>query len=103
MKYHVEKHRGTSVVYQIFFDVSRGVVVKSKLEVFAARLRALRKEKNMTQRQMGDLMGITERNYQRWEGGEVNASGTALIFLGDYFGVSTDYLLGRTDNREINR
>lgn len=87
----------------MFFDVSRGVIVKSKLEVFAARLRALRKEKNMTQRQMGDLMGITERNYQRWESGEVNASGTALIFLGDYFGVSTDYLLGRTDNREINR
>lgn len=87
----------------MFLDVSRGVVVKSKLEVFAARLRALRKEKNMTQRQMGDLMGITERNYQRWESGEVNASGAALIFLGDYFGVSTDYLLGRTDNREINR
>ncbi len=48
-------------------------------------------------------MGITERNYQRWEKGEVNASGTALIFLGDYFGVSADYLLGRTENREINR
>ena len=77
--------------------------MKNKLEVFSARLRALRKEKNMTQRQMGDLMGITERNYQRWEGGEVNASGTAFVFLGDYFDVSTDYLLGRTDNREINR
>ncbi|WP_201757298.1 helix-turn-helix transcriptional regulator [Colidextribacter sp. OB.20] len=76
---------------------------KLKLEVFAVRLRELRQEKHMTQRQMGDLMGITERNYQRWEKGEVNASGTALIFLGDFFGVSADYLLGRTENREINR
>ncbi|NBI09943.1 XRE family transcriptional regulator [Colidextribacter sp. OB.20] len=71
--------------------------------MFAVRLRELRQEKHMTQRQMGDLMGITERNYQRWEKGEVNASGTALIFLGDFFGVSADYLLGRTENREINR
>ena len=77
--------------------------MENKLKVFPVRLRMLRKEKNMTQRQMGDLMGITERNYQRWENGEVNASATWLIFLGDYFGVSADYLLGRTDNREINR
>lgn len=77
--------------------------MENKLKVFPERLRMLRKEKKMTQREMGDLMGITERNYQRWERGEVNASGTALIFLGDYFGVSADYLLGRTDNREINR
>lgn len=77
--------------------------MKNKLDVFPGRLRQLRQEKNMTQRQMGDLMGITERNYHRWESGEVNASGTALIFLADFFQVSTDYLLGRTDNREVNR
>ena len=73
------------------------------MDIFPERLRLLRQEKGLTQRQMGDLLGITERNYQRWEKGEVNASGTALIFLGDYFGVSTDYLLGRTENRAVNR
>ena len=77
--------------------------MKNRLDIFPERLRLLRQEKGLTQRQMGDLLGITERNYQRWEKGEVNASGTALIFLGDYFGVSTDYLLGRTENRAVNR
>ena len=76
--------------------------MEKKLKVFPDRLRLLRNERQLTQRQMADLMGITERNYQRWEKGEVNASGTALIFLGDYFHVSADYLLGRTDNREVN-
>ena len=77
--------------------------MERKLELFPQRLRMLREENHMTQRQMADLMGIAERNYQRWERGEVNASGTSLIFLGDYFHVSTDYLLGRTENREVNR
>ena len=77
--------------------------MERKLEIFPERLRMLRVENHMTQRQMADLMGITERNYQRWERGEVNASGTSLIFLGDYFHVSADYLLGRTENREVNR
>ena len=76
--------------------------MEKKLTIFPERLRLLRNERQLTQRQMADLMGITERNYQRWERGEVNASGTALIFLGDYFHVSADYLLGRTDNREVN-
>ena len=76
--------------------------MEKKLTIFPERLRLLRNERQLTQRQMADLMGITERNYQRWERGEVNASGTALIFLGDYFHVSADYLLGRTVNREGN-
>lgn len=76
--------------------------MEKKLTTFPARLRQLRLERNMTQKQMGELMGITDRNYHRWEKGQVNASGPALIFLGDFFQVSTDYLLGRTDNREIN-
>ena len=74
-----------------------------ELSVFGERLRLLRKGQRLTQRQMGDLLGITERNYQRLEYGKTNVTATTLIFLGDYFHVSVDYLLGRTDNREINR
>ena len=43
------------------------------------------------------------RNYQAIEAGEVNPRLPKLIELADYFGVSVDYLLGRTENREINR
>lgn len=74
-----------------------------ELSVFGERLRLLRKEQKLTQRQMGDLLSITERNYQRLEYGKTNVTATTLMFLGDYFHVSVDYLLGRTDNREITR
>ena len=40
-------------------------------------------------------MGMTDRNYQRFEYGKVNVTAKTLVFLADYFGVTTDYLLGR--------
>ena len=76
--------------------------MRPEMEIFAQRLRQLRKEKKLKQSDMAELMGIKTRNYQRWEYGEIDAPGSSLIFLGDYFHVSADYLLGRTDNREVN-
>ena len=73
-----------------------------KIEVMGARLKALRKEKKMTQRAMGELLGVTERHYQAIEAGGVNVPSLTLKFLADYFDVSADYLLGRTDNPEVN-
>lgn len=61
------------------------------------RLKALRKSKGMKQTDMAKLLGITDRNYQRYEYGEVNVSATALKFFADFFGVSADYLLGREE------
>ena len=51
----------------------------------------------MTQRQVANALGITERSYQRYEA-ENNPNNETLIKLADYFDVSTDYLLGRSDN-----
>ncbi len=45
----------------------------------------------------------TERHYQHIEAGKINISSMLLLKLADYFNVSTDYLLGRTDRREVNR
>ncbi len=70
---------------------------------FSARLKALRKEKRLTQRQMAELLACTERHYQKIEYGEVNLPTLDLMLLADYFEVSADYLLGRTDRREICR
>ena len=66
---------------------------------FAERLQALRKEKGMTQREMADLMQMQLRSYQHYEGGDRRPDYEGLIALADYFGVSTDYLLGRSDQR----
>ena len=76
--------------------------MRPEMMIFSQRLRQLREEKKLKQSDMAELMGMKTRNYQRWEYGEIDAPGSSLIFLGDSFHVSADYLLGRTDNREVN-
>ena len=73
------------------------------MPVFSQRMKALRKSKNLKQTDMAELLHCTGRHYQRIEYGEVNLPALDLLFLADYFGVSTDYLLGRTEKKEINR
>lgn len=77
--------------------------MEENLIVFGTRLKELRKEKKLKQTEMAELLELAPRNYQRLEYGKTNVTATTLMFLGDYFHVSVDYLLGRTDNREINR
>ena len=70
------------------------------LEIFGVRLKALRKERRIYQREMGELLGVTLRHYQKIEYGQINVPATTVILLADYFGVSADYLLGRTDTTD---
>jgi len=66
------------------------------MATFSDRVKELRKAKGMTQRQMADALGITERSYQRYEA-ENNPNHDTLIKLADFFEVSLDYLTGRID------
>lgn len=70
-----------------------------KLKKFSERIKELRKEKGLTQVQMAELLKCQDRHYQRIEYGWINVSATTLEFLADFFEVSTDYLLGRSDER----
>ena len=63
------------------------------------RLKALRKEKNLRQKDVAELISCTERNYQKMEYGEVNIPSLTLIKLADYYDVSLDYLVGRSEER----
>ena len=67
------------------------------MSTFHERLRTLRESRNIQVATMVELLGMTRRNYQRYEKGEVDPPSSNLVKLADYFGVSTDYLLGRTD------
>ena len=67
------------------------------------RLKSLRKGRNLTQREVFSVVGLSERNYQSFEYGEVRPSYDTLIALADFFNVSIDYLVGRTDKQEVNR
>ncbi len=65
---------------------------------FSNRLKQLRKEKKLKQSDMAELLELTTRHYQQIEYGKVNIPTLTLIFLADYFDVSIDYLVGRTDD-----
>ena len=68
------------------------------MATFSDRLKELRKSKNLKQTDMAVLLEITTRHYQDCEYGKVTPNALTIIKLADYFNVSTDYLLGRTDD-----
>jgi len=67
------------------------------------RLKQLRKEKGTTQKTIAAETGIAQRHYQDYEYGKKKPGSDALVALADYFDVSLDYLVGRTDNPNVNR
>ena len=73
------------------------------MSVFSERIKELRLEKGMTQEEVGKLIGVKRYSVYGYEKGNNYPEVPGLIALADYFGVSTDYLLGRTDNPEVNR
>ena len=67
------------------------------LEIMGQRLCQLRKEKRLRQADMAELLHVTQVHYQRVEKGKINIPTLTLCALADFFGVTTDYLLGRDD------
>ncbi len=67
---------------------------------FSSRMRELRKERNMTQQEMADHFSIRVRTYQGYEYGQSYPEVAKLIAIADFFDVSLDYLVGRSDVRE---
>jgi len=70
---------------------------------FAERIKALRLERGMTQEALGNIIGVKRDSIYTYEKGLNYPEVRNLIILADFFGVSIDYLVGRTDNPEINR
>ncbi len=71
--------------------------------VISKNLRELRELKGVSQAQVARAAGITETGYQNYEVSRRTPTLEKLLALADYFNVSIDYLVGRTDNPEINR
>lgn len=66
--------------------------------MFPERLKELRKEKGVTQKVVADYLGITIKAYCFYELGQRMPPIPTLLKLCEFFGVSSDYLLGRTDS-----
>ena len=66
-------------------------------EIFASRLLRLRKEKNISQQVLADQLGVSFHQVSKMETGQRGASLEVACALADYFDVSLDYLVGRSD------
>ena len=66
-----------------------------------SRFKALRKERRETQLQVAQAVGMGDRHYQRVENDEGLPGLEIFSALADHFGVSMDYLAGRTDRRDV--
>lgn len=64
---------------------------------FPTRLKEIRNARDIKLREVAEHLGMTLRNYQRYEAGDTEPSLKNLIALADYFDVTLDYLMGRTD------
>lgn len=71
--------------------------------MYFQRLRDLREDKDMKQADTAQMLGIQQTVYSRYERGFQNIPIEHLLKLADFYNVSTDYILGRTNNPKINK
>ena len=61
------------------------------------RIRNLREDRDLTQKQIAEVLGMSQTGYSKYETGENDIPTAILIKLADFYGTTTDYLLGRVD------
>lgn len=66
-------------------------------------IRNLREDRDYRQRQLAEVLHVTPNTYSQYENGVIELTAEKLILLADFYKVSVDYLLGRTDNPAVNR
>jgi transcriptional regulator with XRE-family HTH domain len=72
-------------------------------EKMKLRLKEQRKKRKISQLKLALDLNMNQNSISRYETGEREADYETLLRFADYFGVSLDYLFGRTDNPEINK
>lgn len=65
--------------------------------LFGERVKALRKEKGLKQSELAEAINSTQRKISYWEQGKCEPDLLSLWKLSDFFGVTIDYLVGKTD------
>ena len=64
------------------------------------RIRNLREDRDLTQKQIAQMLGMSQTGYSKYETGENDIPTAILIKLARFYNTSVDYLLGETDNRD---
>lgn len=68
--------------------------------MYKQRIRDLREDKDLSQKEMAEYLQIHQTTYSDYERGNLNVPVAILHKLADYYGVSVDYLIGRTNVKE---
>lgn len=93
----------TDAYYRTLAEKNKEFEEKLKQETgtstFPVRLRLLRLEKNISRMQLAEELGFSFRSMCTYESGERTPNIVKTRKIADYFGVSIDYLTGKTDNR----
>ena len=63
------------------------------------RIRDLREDKDLTQKQVAAMLGMSQTGYSKYETGENDIPTQILIKLADFYKTTTDYILERTDDK----
>lgn len=63
------------------------------------RLRDLREDADRKQKELAELLNVSQTTYSRYESGALDIPSAALIKLADYYHVTVDYILGRSDQK----
>lgn len=71
--------------------------------MYFQRLRDLREDMDLNQPKVAELLGIKQTVYSRYERGYQTIPVEHLLVLADFYGVSTDYILGRTNIKNLNK
>lgn len=67
------------------------------------RIKDMREDNDLTQKQVSQMLLCDQSLYSKYERGEREIPLKILVALADYYQVSTDYLIGRTDNPKMNK
>lgn len=71
-------------------------------KMFYRRIRDLREDSDLRQNVLSEYLHISRRSYCHYENGDRGIPTDILIGIADFYGVSVDYLLERTDKKEMN-
>lgn len=66
-------------------------------------IRALREDRDIRQREIAEVLGVSQNTYSQYETGVIAFTDQILIKLADFYGVSVDYLMDRTNVKEPYR
>lgn len=78
---------------QFVQSILESVIMMQKYQ----RIRDLREDANLTQKQVGEAINVPQRTYAYYESGQRMVPPRVLCALADFYNVSVDYILGRVD------